>query len=627
MRFHPYTILLFLLIPLVSVANKSEESRILVHTLNYLGHDYVHAVKNGKIVDAEEYHEMLEFCESAEKYFAELSTTWSKEDSARVSGYVMKVISLVEKKADFQEVANATNEAKTQIISVTGLKTFPAKYPDINNGKILFAAECAKCHGKEGYGDGSEGLELSPKPRNFHDEERMRTISGSHIFNTIRLGVQGTGMKAHPTLEDAEVWDLAFYVLTLRYKLPEASKASAGLFNNISLEKISVLSDEDLKREFGLKDDQLAEIRFNKPKQSNDKFLQTAESYLLKSEKAYIVNDAASAMKYASLAYLEGIEPIEIHLKASDPELSERLEDQFKRIRKMISENRPTAELKDSMSAARVTLVEISSLLEKNEYSFWMAFLMSISILLREGVEAFLVILVVLSILKASNLASSSKWVHIGWIAALISGISLWFATNQLLPVGVSEMEILEGVISLIAVVMLLYVGFWLHGKSEAGKWKEYVSGLVKNATQNGSNFGLASLSFFVVFREVFESVLFLSALNIESAGTQENAIVLGFFGAVILLVVLAIVLLRFSTKLPIPKLFQISSFIMGALAVVLTGKGVHSFQETSLLPIHSLPIARIDFLGVYPTFESCAAQLLVLLLVVAILRRSAAKS
>jgi high-affinity iron transporter len=131
----------------------------------------------------------------------------------------------------------------------------------------------------------------------------------------------------------------------------------------------------------------------------------------------------------------------------------------------------------------------------------------------------------------------------------------------------------------------------------------------------------LAGLSFFVVFREVFESVLFLSALNLESAGKQTNAIGLGVVAAFAVVIIMAWLVLRFSTKLPIPKLFKISSIVMGLLAIVLTGKGVHSFQVLNYIPVHGVPMFRFELLGIFPTVETCVAQLFALMLVVVMWR------
>lgn len=618
---------ILVLLPLVAMffslsAGTPESSRILVHTLNYVGQDYQHAVANGKIISEDEYKEMLEFCENAEKYFAENSATWNPEDAKNIEQTIDSVVLAVKAKESPTRVTALCLAAKLKIIGISGLKTYPSEAPNILNGKKIFSVECVKCHGENGFGDGVEGLELNPKPRNFHDNERMKYLSASHIFNTVRLGVEGTGMRAIPYLEDDEVWDVAFYVLSLRSGNEETSNASA----KINLEQLATLSDLELMKQFSLSESQVAAIRKKEHKVSQDRFVKVAEKHLLKAKQLFSEGKNNEAFHYASLAYLEGIEPIELHLNATDPELKIALERQMTNIRKLIRENGSKYDLSDSIDAAQQTLIQVSQLLEKREYSFFMALLMSISILLREGLEAFLVIMVILSILKVGDFKRATFWVHIGWIGAVLLGVVLWFITKALFPNEIHNLEMVEGFISMLAVLMLLYIGFWLHGKSEVKKWKDYVSGLVNGIMQNGSIVGLTSLSFFVVFREVFESVLFVSALDIESGGKQTEAILLGVLIAFLIIFLFAFLVMRFSTKLPIPTLFKFSSFVMAVLAVILTGKGIHSFQEVGLVGVHSLPVVRIELLGVFPTLETCAAQLVAATLAFAIWKWSAKK-
>lgn len=610
-------LLLFFTLAFAAYADKGEANRILVHTLNYLGQDYKNAVKDGKVISEDEYEEMGEFCESAVKYFHEFSSEWSDSDSVAIGKLIADIDSLVEHKGSPAEVSKKAAEAKMKIVAITGLRTYPSHYPDIEAGRKLYVINCAKCHGDNGFGDGPEGKGLDPKPRNFHDNNRLDYISPSHAFNTIRLGVEGTGMRAHVGLEDEEVWNLAFYVLSLRYDKAESVDKEA--LKQVPLEKIATESDHELQQEFKLNKEQLAAIRLNHPHQSNDRFLKMALDYLDKANASYNNARSEEALQFASLAYLQGIEPIELQLKATEPELSDKLEKQMQHIRKMISENRPMADLADSIAAAKQTLSEVSQVLEKKEYSFWLALFMSVSILLREGLEAFLVIMVILSVLKAANMQLAARWVHAGWIVAIIAGVALWVISTYLMPDGFGEMELVEAIISFVAVAMLLYIGFWMHSKSEVGKWKDYVSNLVSNAVNSGSLMGLFTLSFFVVFREVFESVVFLSSLNIESGGKQTHAILFGVAIAFLCVFALAFIVLRFSAKLPIPQLFKISSLVMGLLAIVLTGKGIHSLQEVGRLSIHGVPMVRVELLGIFPTLETCVGQLITLVILVVI--------
>lgn len=604
-----YFLLLFIHVcSTILFANSKNDAQLFVHTLNYLGGDYSSAVQNGKVVSEDEYEEMLEFSESCFKYAQETVKGWPTSDSAAVFQLVSDIALAVKEKADAKIITTKTTELSSIIIKKSGLKTYPSVYPNLANGKQLFARDCSSCHGKNGHGDGTEGIALNPAPRNFHDAERMQTISASHAFNAIRLGVEGTGMLAHPTLSEEEVWDVAFYVLAIRHEGNE--KTAEQPTTSLSLEEIANLSDEKLLADKKWSESQISYLRATQPQVSNDIFIAKALNFLKEAQTSYENLETDKAVKLATMAYLEGIEPIELSLKAADPALVITIEKQFWEVRKMMTSKKETALVTKAMGEIEANLKEADRILQKREHSFWLALMMSVSILLREGLEAFLVIMVILSIIKAANIKNATRWIHSGWIAAIISGIALWFVAETLLPNSAQNREYMEAIVAFIAVAMLLYVGFWLHSKTEVGKWTEYVNGLVKNAVKKESLWGLAALSFFVVFREVFESVLFLSALNLESSGKHSNAILLGVLVAAVLIAIFTVLALKYSTKLPIPKLFKFSSMVMGILAVVLIGKGIHSLQETGAISITGLPIFRIELLGIYPTIETCLAQL-----------------
>ncbi len=615
--------LLFLVLYSASYAEGSEQSRILVHTLNYISHDYAFAVKDGKIISDDEYKEELEFAEASLKYYRQYSSGWNDKDSVAIGILVNQLYSLINKRAEFQEVSALATEIKNKVITASGLTIIPSKYPNLQNGKIVYRTECAKCHGNNGSGDGIERKGLDPKPRNFLDDVRMKTISPFTAFNTIRLGIEGTGMLSHTMLDDNQVWDVAFYIVSLRYEplsnnpfLKE--EATQNFLDSISIGRISTTSDEQFVNSLHINDTikeklLLASIRLHQPAKDENEFINTSLKYLDGAMELYEKGKYSEASQLAALSYLEGIEPIENQLKATDPALMNKLEEQMQQLRKMLDENHSLIEVKDSVNSVRITIGSINEVLNHKNYSFWLAFLLAASVLLREGLEAFLVIMVILSVLKATALKNYKIWIHSGWVSAVLVGVALWLFGESLMKEQLKHAELIEGVTSVIAVLMLLYVGFWLHGKTEIGKWNEYVNKMMRGMVSTESLVGLAGLSFFVVFREVFESVLFLSALNIESSGKQSNAIMLGVVAAFLVVIILAWLVLQFSTKLPIQKLFKISSFVMALLAIVLTGKGVHSFQVLDYIPVHALPVMRIELLGIFPTLESCGAQVIVL--------------
>ena len=119
----------------------------------------------------------------------------------------------------------------------------------------------------------------------------------------------------------------------------------------------------------------------------------------------------------------------------------------------------------------------------------------------------------------------------------------------------------------------------------------------------------------FIVGREVLESVLFLSALNLEYDGKASLAIGAGTLVSLLISLVAGVLIIRFTKKLPIPIILRISSIVLAFLSVVLLGKAIHSFQETGLIPISATPWNfRVEILGVYPTWQSFLCQSIALL-------------
>jgi high-affinity iron transporter len=165
-------------------------------------------------------------------------------------------------------------------------------------------------------------------------------------------------------------------------------------------------------------------------------------------------------------------------------------------------------------------------------------------------------------------------------------------------------------------VVVLLYMGFWLHRKTEIGRWRAFIGGMVKDAVDEKRLIALAGISFMAVFREAFETVLFLRALQLESGGTQTGAMVGGVLVSFVIVMILAALLLKFSAKIPIRQLFDISSWVMIFLSFILVGKAIHSFQETSWCSMTQFPWnLRSDLVGIYPTYETLLPQILIVII------------
>jgi high-affinity iron transporter len=172
-----------------------------------------------------------------------------------------------------------------------------------------------------------------------------------------------------------------------------------------------------------------------------------------------------------------------------------------------------------------------------------------------------------------------------------------------------------EGFSAVFAAVVLLGVGMWMHQKSLAGRWQSYVKEKLSSALNRNSAFMLFLLSFVTVYREVFETVLFYAALWSDGNGAYMLA---GLGCGIAVLAVIAFLLLRSTARLPIRQFFAFSSALVGVLAVVLIGKGVAALQKVGLLQVTPLSMPRIDVLGVYPSVQTIAAQVAILLIIVA---------
>jgi high-affinity iron transporter len=235
-------------------------------------------------------------------------------------------------------------------------------------------------------------------------------------------------------------------------------------------------------------------------------------------------------------------------------------------------------------------------------------FLGAATILLREGVEALLIVVGMLAFLRKGGRPDMVRHVHYGWGSALVAGAATWLAATTLISISGATRELTEGFGSILAALVLLFVGIWMHGKGQADEWQRYIKQRMDHALSKGSAWFLFSLAFVAVYRELFETILFYAALSAEGNG---GAVIAGAVAGAAALAIIAFVMLRFSQRLPVGKFFTYSSVLIAVLAVVLAGKGVAALQEAGLIGVAPLShVPRISVLGIFPTGQVIAAQL-----------------
>ncbi|MFU2132744.1 FTR1 family iron permease [Gallibacterium anatis] len=242
-------------------------------------------------------------------------------------------------------------------------------------------------------------------------------------------------------------------------------------------------------------------------------------------------------------------------------------------------------------------------------------------ILLREGLEALLVVMALVSALRVANRPQGYKWVGGGVIAGLVLSLVAAFALQRLFPSSSSgtNREIIEGAVGIVAVLMILTIGVWLHSKSSLNAWQAYIKKHMNKALTTGSFISLFALSFLSVFREGAETILFYVGI-LPNISTESFALGVGM--AVILLAILAVVILKSSVKLPVPTMFKILTWVLYILGFKILGVSVHALQLTAVLPTTIIDILpNIEWLGFYATLQTIIAQLVYIALILLLQR------
>jgi len=602
--------------------SESTKVRMLINLMDYIAKDYKMAVSNGAIVNEFEYGEMTEFSGNASKFYKELVSSNTIREDYEIVKELDNLQSLIQDKGNVTEVKVSADHVKQAIISLDLVSLVPGSWPNFSNGKSIFEAECASCHGQAGNGRGSAGVGLSPSPTNFTDTDIMQGISPLQAFNTITLGIEGTSMRAFTELSSEEIWDLSFYIMQFQFGTQNDLAGTSK--HEIGLEQLAIMSNEELIAENPALD--IQKLRTTNPSK-NDDHIAIANDLLKASEEALRKGELDRATTSALAAYLKGVEPIEPRIKASDNKLFEELESAMLGVRTLIKSNPNEQEITDGFAKAYTALDEAEVLLGEADRGMLMTAALTFSILIREALEAFFVILAILSILQSVNAKTAIRYVHGGWITALIFGLIGWFFAGYLMNWDAQSRELMEGVIALFAVSVLLYLGFWMHGKSNAIKWKAFVEDRVKGLLSKNNMIGLASFSFLVVFREAFESVIFVSSLTLDGNPDSNIGVLIGAIVSAVVLFGFAWSMLKWFKKMPITKVFLYSTYVVLALAFILAGQGIHAIQEGGYLDISSFPLnIKWTLIGLYPTYETILTQLVVFGLIVLLWKVSARK-
>lgn len=449
----------------------------------------------------------------------------------------------------------------------------PPAHLDIAEGRKLFEANCAQCHGRAGFGDGADASHYNPPPAALAGPA-SRYIDADLMYRVVSVGVKGTAMAAwSATLTPTQRWNVVAYAGSLRNS---AATATSGIAAERALDSVRTRVTDALNAALA------------------------AASGARRTEASDRAFDAYAAF-----------EPIETAVRARDDAFVTSLESEFLAFRTAIrsgdiagataARDRVVGALPRALSLAGSSSGSVS------------AFASSFLIIVREGFEAILIISAIVAMLVRTGNAARVREVWLGTLLAIVASILSAFILSTALRTLTTAREVIEGVTMLVAVAVLFSVSYWILSKVESDRWQAFIRGKVSAAMAGGGRAALVGVAFLVVYREGAETVLFYQALLQQSA--HAAAPVLG--GLAVGGVVLSGIYFafhRFGVRVALRPFFAVTGSLLYLMAFVFIGKGLRELQEGGALSVTPLSGApHLDALGIFPTVETLAGQWLML--------------
>jgi high-affinity iron transporter len=366
------------------------------------------------------------------------------------------------------------------------------------------------------------------------------------------------------------------------------------------------------RKEMGEAQDSAKEVVRN----NIDQIRQKLDEMLLQYKKGSY-NEALSTSRSA---YLDSYENIELPLRPINPDFTLDMEIKFAELRNLIQSHTPYEKLQSKTIEIRNGLDESERLVSGTGIiAPTIAFSTSFSIIFREGLESALIIGAILTYLEASRNQRFKKHIYYGlFLAAAATGIS-WFVAEYIIEVSGASRELIEAIAGISAVAVLFWVSFWVLNRIETKKWIEFVKAKIWKATTTGGVTVFIMLSFFTVYREGFETVLFYQAM-LSFAKYMEWYVIAGMTLGLAIIIGIAFIVRKLGKKLPLRVLFGLTMGIGAYMSITFIGNAVRSFQEAGYIStthmigiIPRLDINLAAMTGIHPTLETVTAQFILL--------------
>jgi high-affinity iron transporter len=339
-----------------------------------------------------------------------------------------------------------------------------------------------------------------------------------------------------------------------------------------------------------------------------------SRAMLDQSLQAVKAGDRKRAYALSRTAYLDHFEFVEIPLRLRNPNLVLDTEFKYAKLRNDIRDGAPLGTIRADTADVRSGLIDVDrELARKGLAAPAVAFGFSFSILFREGVEAVLLIAILLGSLAAGSASNYKRPLAVGVGAALVATVVVFALATLVIDVAPLSRELLEAVTALVAVVVLIGVSFWLVSRLEHRRRMEFMRARVASAMAAGTTAAFVGLGFTAVFREGFETVLFYHALALFAQGLILW-VVLGAVAAAVALGGVGYAILKLGKQLPLKPMLITGAGVLLLLSVAFVGNAVRSLQSADLLaatPVSwpRLPVFLAELTGIHPTSQGLIVQ------------------
>lgn len=576
---------------------------VLAQMLSVADETYENGVlKNDEI----SYHLSYSIISKVEKIF-ESSTSFDERQRTELQSFFSELDSLVSSRENFVKVGTLITAIQRDLLGTQSAVNQGNLYDVIRELYKQLVVEV-----DAGNYVTAEQLAIEAYLENFEYLEPDIEVVDSELLHKLEIAMREdlrATIKQHASLDtikqkiDAILIDLD-KAESLVSQLPKANLAPDELaVASISNRDLAPMGSATNEQKFGVR----TQIDFIR---------ESLQSLLIQ----YKAGDYQSAYATARTAYLDSYEHVEIPLRIIDPNFTLEAEIQFAELRNLINTRADYEKVQEATIAIKRSLDESERLVSgTGTLAPAIAFSSSFALIFREGLESVLILGAILTYLEASRNTKFKPYVYYGVIAAIVATAITWFVASYVIEISGANRELIEAVAALSATAVLFYVSFWILNKIETKKWMEFVKAKVWQATTTGGFAVFVMLSFFTVYREGFETVLFYQAM-FGFAKYMEAYVGLGFVLGIVVLFGVYYGMRRLGRRLPLKALFGLTMGVGAYLSIAFIGNAIRELQTLDIIPVTNMigTIPRLDInlstmTGIHPTLETTVAQIVLL--------------